>query len=525
MFRPGFDNSRRRNIVAAKIGPAVRLVINSIMDGIAQGSYLEGTPLPTRQELARMLGVSTNTVRLAMAALKQDGTLRGVRGQKAQVAPRSPANHGNRDEKACSGPGRPWELVAGQIRHDIMIGAFKTKTVLPDIKELQSRYQSSYLTVRKALDHIIGQNLLLKRGRRLALPPASTTPHSSRILFLWYSEKPFLPSHDNDTSFIRTLERECIRCAVEMDKLIISTRKNEIVLWHHEDRAPVDSRILHKYAGVVYLVNWWASVNPIVFGWLTHLGKPVSIVDWLGGWEPPQPLSRRDSVQWMQSTITKSPGFGAGRYLIGLGHQRIAYFSPFSLAWPAVRRQGLIDICRSAGKSFGVASFIQQEVKNQQDFLGLTMKMFGLSSPAIEGPSKIPSEYSAARIRLSSTTWIAYENSAYYAVLKPLFEKALLDGNSTAWVGCNDEVALMAWSFLRSKGIRIPQDISILGFGNTLEAVVADVTSYDFDFEAIASAMLHFLLRPGIVGKIPRLIRPEIEGHIVARGSTAKRMG
>jgi len=63
--------------------------------------------------------------------------------------------------------------------------------------------------------------------------------------------------------------------------------------------------------------------------------------------------------------------------------------------------------------------------------------------------------------------------------------------------------------------------ISVMGFDSTFESIDHDLTSYDLNFLAAAATALHFLLRPNAAHGNRRLLRPEIEGFVVSRGTTS----
>jgi hypothetical protein len=455
-----------------------------------------------------------------MAHLRRENVISGVRGQRARITPRDPRLPAL--SSAFSTNGKSWNALAGQIKDDILAGAFKPDATLPTSKELQARYDVSYATLIKALRALIKQDLLVPRGGKFAVPKLAAPRSAGFILFLWVSDKPFLPTHDHDTLLIRMLERDCFRHSIALEKRIVFADSGQVILWRHGDPTPLDTRISGDCLGVVYFASWPGSTNPAVFNWLSRLRVPISIVDWLGGWALPENLRRRTDVQVQASSVESRPGFDMGRYLMSQGHHRIAYFSPYALQWPAIRLKGLVDACALGGSSYQAHGFFQDRITRETDFHPLVQKRQRLTGPVFSSLPGVPAGYAAGRTRLEGQAWIVYANSVYFDVLQPLFEKAFADKSITAWVGCNDAVALMAWSFLRGNKVRIPADISLAGFGNTLEAVQADVTSYDYDYEASVSTILNFILRIRYVKRFRGLLRPEIRGHIVERGSTAK---
>jgi len=498
------------------LGPGVRKAMDFIKAEIASGALAPGAILPGRTVLARKLSVGESTVAIAIAQLKRDGIIQGVRGQRCRV-PRPPD-----DDADHAGPA--WDNIAARIKHDLALGMYKPGASLPTSKELRIRYKTSPVTLRKALSALVAEDLLRQQGRHYIAPAVALPAGRSYVLFVWFSDKPYLPSHDTDTTFIRTLERECLRNSVALEKLLAIIGPDKRVNLHrHEETAPAPAELLDTCAGIVYLASWWGCVNETVFDWLAHCGKPVTIVDWLGDWDLPPALASRPRLQLIRSTVARKAGLDAGRFLTGLGHRTIAFFSPYGLAWPRVRLQGIARACALAGAQHAVVPFIQKDVPEEPEFQRLTSERYAAMEPMVRSMPGMPPGYTSGRGYFAAMTWLVYSNAVYYSLLEPLFEKALSRRDITAWVGCNDTVAMMAWSYLRSKGVRIPGDISLMGFGNSLEAIQSDVTSYEYNYEAASAVALNFILRPNFAGRIRKLTRPEIDGFVIERGSTARR--
>jgi hypothetical protein len=105
--------------------------------------------------------------------------------------------------------------------------------------------------------------------------------------------------------------------------------------------------------------------------------------------------------------------------------------------------------------------------------------------------------------------------------LRPLFESALDHRQATAWICANDGVALEALPFLEKQGIRVPHDLSVVGFDNLpVRSLEMRLTTLDFNAAGFVHEMLNFISRPG---RSQGYVQPpvvEIEGVIVERGTT-----
>jgi DNA-binding LacI/PurR family transcriptional regulator len=418
---------------------------------------------------------------------------------------------------------QPWDAVAERITRDIVEGVFGAGVMLPKIKELRRRYEVSPRTVCKALAHLEKQGLIERQGRGHAVPSRTSTLQSMvRILFLFYSLQPLLPSREADRTFMRALEQECLKSGVHLDCATISASSQGVVVRAHEDQRPPYSRVPDDCAGIIYLVNWAESVDDRIFSWLAHSDVPLSIVDWLGGWEPPASISQRKHVQWIRSRITRNAGFNVGRYLAGLNHKRVAFFSPYTDPRAEELIAGLAQAADAAGPPHSVISFLQKKRMIGEEFKHLVDVRFDKIKTIVDViRAGIPPAYYTGAGRLGRSTWDLFEDATLFALLEPSFARALADKEISAWVGSDDAVALMAWSYLLSHKRKIPGNISLVGFDNTFDALENDITSYDFSLPATASTALHFLLRPSWSTRIRGLSRPHIEGTIIERGSTA----
>jgi DNA-binding LacI/PurR family transcriptional regulator len=82
--------------------------------------------------------------------------------------------------------------------------------------------------------------------------------------------------------------------------------------------------------------------------------------------------------------------------------------------------------------------------------------------------------------------------------------------------------ALMALDFLASNTVEIPEQISVIGFDDTEEALQANLASYNFNIAALAGAMFDHILG-GHVLKTKQARQPVvINGMVMQRRSLGK---
>ena len=76
------------------------------------------------------------------------------------------------------------------------------------------------------------------------------------------------------------------------------------------------------------------------------------------------------------------------------------------------------------------------------------------------------------------------------------FRRLARDRSITAWVGLNDEIAIEALIYLRSNDVRVPGDISLMGFDDSIEAGFQGLTSYCFNGASAMHLMAEYIVRP-----------------------------
>jgi DNA-binding LacI/PurR family transcriptional regulator len=101
-----------------------------------------------------------------------------------------------------------------------------------------------------------------------------------------------------------------------------------------------------------------------------------------------------------------------------------------------------------------------------------------------------------------------------------LFGQAIADRSCTAWVAPTDELAVYAMRFLRRRGVRIPEEVSVVGFDGDPIGFENGLTSFDFDFYNIARQMLSFIAHPLRTTTFTKSNVIEMPGYLIHRAST-----
>jgi DNA-binding LacI/PurR family transcriptional regulator len=193
-----------------------------------------------------------------------------------------------------------------------------------------------------------------------------------------------------------------------------------------------------------------------------------------------------------------------GEYLLSLGHRGVAYFSPYcdtrERSPVQSRKEGVEEAFRGAGYGEGVKAFLCDQFESEADAAGAY-----LQESTYRSLQEVSTEYLAAIDAIdprpeyffppTGMTYPLVHQYHWYQFLLPRFEEALSDRSVTAWVGFNDTVALLAYSFLLSNGIKVPEDISVIGFDDTIASYGYNLSSYNFNVDGMITEALDHIIR------------------------------
>lgn len=103
----------------------------------------------------------------------------------------------------------------------------------------------------------------------------------------------------------------------------------------------------------------------------------------------------------------------------------------------------------------------------------------------------------------------------------------LMDQGVTAIFAQNDMIAFGVYHYLRSKGLRVPEDISLVGFDNISLLSVIDVplTTVSQPIKEIGNRALNIILKTPYVADSSERVALSLQPELVVRGSTAAPAG
>ena len=507
----------------AKTQPKVQSAAQFVMGGINAGRFKPGEFLPSIRMLAAEAKVSFVTMWKAVNRLKKQSHLIGKSGEAPRVAgwpigeKRSIAEYVWPTPSAADGRTARNRLTA-RIRKDILQGRYQPGVPLPHLKQLEAQYRTSTRSLQRVLTGLCAEGVLEAGGRGFAVPRFPSGIDGTAIGFLAYEE--YLEHYNlgipQGHDYIRDTQLYASQAGV---RLIVEPyhRSNESILCVDSSSLLFSKDQSPNILGYIYVLSEDQGLDPLLRK-LAGQNRPLVILEQGGYWQFPAWI-RRCPVMVIPVGITTACGEDVGRFLLSLGHTRIAYFSPYhSGIWSVSRLKGL----SAAFEQAGLPGAVLPCVINYDTWFG-DKNFQGDPSSVPRLKLEWPAKYESPALRREATIMQAMFHAKLDSqivarnALQDLFEQTLKDKHITAWVGANDQIAVFILEFLRKCGVKVPQDISVASFDDSFHAHAYQLTSYNFNIPAIVSAALQHILRSQTSPQARRAKIVHIDGVVVKR--------
>lgn len=457
--------------------------------------------LPTTVDLARRFGVSVSTMSKAVRYLTLQGELEA--SPRAGIRISRTANTGQPPPDSPPPRRRRWQQLCVQVERDLLCGTLCRQGELPPVTELSRRFGVNYRTMRKVLDTLVERGELYPYQRTYRIhSPSSSRPLDTVVLIAASDREGGLRQYSPRTAdTMRELETECSRSGVAL--VTIPWRRAAAGL----DGAASPDRHLDSFLGdspAVGFMVWTAGLDRAgvrrVVAHIAHAGRPAAVLEEDDDL-PPQRRSRAQAGSRVYvAADCVSGGALTARYLLSLGHRRIAFISPVhGSSWSQRRLAGVEEACTQADLPTTVSRHVLPEFRFRTQFLTEDTRQRHAVERLLDHAAAHPpltDDITVDTIRdLRAFVMPAMKSRLLHQKLLPLLDSASRS-KATAWVCATDEVAIEALTYVRNRGLRVPRDISVMGFDDSFEAFTAGLTSYSFNTASAVRPMLDFLLRP-----------------------------
>ncbi len=372
-----------------------------------------------------------------------------------------PFQGGNPGVKAVLQAHFRYEVIAEDLRQNILVGQFPVGSRLPSEPELAREYGVNHQTLRKALALLAADGLLDRhrgRGTFVLAPKPTAATGAETVLFVGP-----IRGHLHDTFF-----HALVRAAQANGRTIYPFLPGDA---NGKETREAVGRLLDAGGPILAEPGAWDEL-------LRHFPATAASPVRVGLFAEPYPLAPGyhavgDSLRG---------GLLATLHLIGLGHRRIAFIGTHP----------------------------------QDDASGETLPAVKDTNPAYEGY-----RLALAKADIGEHHSLGY----YYARVDHhgvAIDHAFLDrlqGRATAFVVDADFRAVTLQHALQERGLRIPHDVSLVGLGNTpwCQAMPGGLTSVDLEVDELARVALD-------LGSHPPPSRPivvNVKPRLVVRGSSA----
>jgi len=441
--------------------------------------------------LADRAGVAYITMRKAVQKLKAEGVIHGA--YRISI--------GTKPDEQSAPVLPPVRRLEERMIEDLLSGEILQGSRLVTCKELKARYAISAETLRRLLRALNVQKLLTTRGRHYDFisPASPQRPSLVLIAYMQFAGDFELPQLEQD--FFRACESACSAAGMVL-QLVVARRKGPAMvltdIWGSEQPLPTGPGI----AGYIYLLPHQWAFDEAVLRRTISTRKPLALFD--NGWglaAEHLPTARSARVQIFRATAHTQSGTQAAKYLLAGKHRHLAYISPFhGDTWSQLRYEGARRLISTAGACFSIKLFALPQSMKGGDFANSGKEHSNggrLFSSIARWRDQAPLSFrDEADALMQNATMLMFFKGELQNAMKPLLDKAISDPKISAWIMANDAAAQAALKFCKSSGIAVPRHIAIVGFDNAIESIERRITSYSFNFEAAAVAMVNFILHP-----------------------------
>ncbi len=485
--------------------------------------------LPSVEALAHEAGVSRNTMWRAVRELVRRGALTSRRGSGIFVAPKGlEPRAASRDGNSCHMRTHAvWEKTLDTVRRDIYEGRYTPGSTLPSAKELAVSYGVSAPTMKKAVDGLVKERLVERRGRKLRVCPLSSEATGNRIVLVrrWFPWQAHLATPVRQMEDELVLESECERLGLKMSSVLCATQHGRTVL--HNDRDGILSSRKAEASVMGFLVWPMALAHGFdeLWGRLVETGKPIAVM--ATALQTTRFLSRRRGALTALVRLSDefTAGAAVGRYVLAHGHTRAAFLNTAGgSAWARLRLEGLRSVFAKAGYGDGITVFHGpapvHEGMAKTDMPPFAHQVVQLLERASAGSTSSQKQQLVEKL-LVYVRAATSQMQNHGDIRTPVLEAAPRDDISV-WVADSDETAIECQSRLWD-GVCGSRAVSVIGFGNIAESVRQGLTTYDMGNAAAIRASLGFLLRPSSFRRRTKgVCQVQMEGSVVERGSVWK---
>jgi DNA-binding transcriptional regulator YhcF (GntR family) len=446
----------------------------------------------TAAQLAACHGVSRLTALRALRILRDDGLLDFGRGRGIRIPhrPDTPVPGLRRTRT------RSWERCAAAISEKINTGTWRAGTQLPKMSYFTETLHVSRTSVERALQRLADESVVYKSGKAwLAGPrvrrPSGRIPYNPPVVVLLQShEEQWVDMYGKGEwqRFVDAFTTEAESYGVQLLPVMKGPSGNQRLFSVGRDQIARQIRVLgRRYLGTLLLpgtepqgeLEWWQ--------YMCRFGKPVMRLYGPGvtyhNWRDPLALTCMVG-RWGPLKYHGAAAVVAD-LLRSLGHERVdlPFFedddadvtedTAYQMYRYGIYKQGQVGV---HGPVLGERPHGRTLARLSSNGPGYARELL-----RVEGDGPLRRRWQ----RLTATERNLVRDSE---VLRPLVESG-----ATAIVAATDWIARRTFYWCRAAGVRIPRDISLVSFENTVAIKPYPITSIDLGQRRLGYKTFHYL--------------------------------
>lgn len=481
--------------------------------------------LPSLQTLAERAKVGYATMWRAVRELRREGVLTTRRGGGIYTAgvsePPAPPQTAPDDDTFDA-----WERVRSAVRNDVLSGRFVPGAPLPSQKQLAAHYGACYRTIHKALCSLADSGYLARAGRGYRVPMTASAGGRSTLVLLsradgegvtWQSQM--------SQEFLRSLERECSAHGLTLERLTHPfvytgnlSRLRALLQTLTGRRSPPIGVLLRPH-------GMTAAEQELLTRELGELPYPVAWLDETGLDTPPRMHGHPSNFRMFSLPRNTDLAARMARHVLALGHRHAVYVSAVQeVDWSESRLRSLeqefaaADGCVTPAVTSGTGKRSDEVTPNVSTALRTVL------DTALRGGTDEAASTALALNRIDVEAGRLAQRAVLRAQLAPVLKQASTVRDATVWICGNDEAALVCLDYLQEAGIRVPEDLSVVGFDDSYDALCHGLTTYNFDRDGAIRGVMAYIL--GTTWRQQRRAGvTSIPGYVVQRSTLAPAAG
>jgi len=452
--------------------------------------------------LARDASVSYVTMWKAARLLKIDGQLESKPG-KGIIATRWGAvkQPGSQMHTSINPGSYKWQRLEQTLSFDLSTDLYPPGVRLPVTKILADSYGVCVRTMTKAILSLCKSGRLNQEPRGYRVPFARSVRTGSSIILIAAEDGNGNISMENARTgdYLRFLEQECAKRRVRLQIALFNDQTGRLELPFQLRRLFEDQGVQSQVIGAII---WQSGIDR--HNWIDlayrfgSLQKPFALLDENGTRTLPGVLFRSHRAKLFTLGFSIKAGEMMGRFLIEKGHKEVLYVSPVhGSLWSQNRLAGLRAAFESAGFNKAVTAATDPNYLLPFQFRDKVSGSLqsGLDRLRCPEASYLPAFLLTVKT-LKEKSPAILERGAYAAHVHDMLSVSLDKGRHTAIVAADDDTAVSCLDYLINRKIKVPDEISVAGFDDTLDASVRGITSYNFNGGTAMHMMVSFILDP-----------------------------